>query len=174
MANEEFVVLRLLHIVSGAYWVGASVFLAFILEPTLTEMGPSVKGPVMMRLSKRIAISIFTAAVITVVMGVVLSLRLKSGALDTWFDTGWGYAILLGFIASILAVITGSMTGQTVQQMSKMTARAQARSKDDDGPPPREVLARMQALGKRLTNLSRSTAVLTVIGVGTMASARFV
>jgi uncharacterized membrane protein len=169
LSEPEFVVLRLLHILPGAYWVGASVFLAFILEPTLTAMGPSVKGPVMARLSKRIAISIFIAAVTTIVAGIVLAIRVE-GTDRNSFDSAWGVAILLGLIASVLALTSGAMTGETVKAMAKIGAAA----KGSDGPPPPEVMAKIQALGNRLKMLSRTTAVLTVIAVGTMASARFV
>ncbi len=149
--------------------MGASVFLAFILEPTLTAMGPSVKGPVMARLSKRIAISIFVAAITTIVFGIVLAFRLQSTD-RVVFDSAWGVAILLGLIASILALTSGAITGETVKSMAKLSKGAQG----GDGPPPPEVMAKMQALGQRLKLLSRTTAVLTVIAVGTMASARFV
>ncbi len=169
MSEPEFVVLRLLHIVPGAYWVGASVFLAFILEPTLTAMGPSVKGPVMARLNKRIAISIFIAAVTTIVIGIVLTFRIVATDRNT-FDSAWGVAILLGLITAGLALTSGAITGETVKSMAKLGAQVQA----SDGPPPPDVMAKMQSLGNRLKMLSRSTAVLTVIAVGTMASARFV
>ena len=39
--------------------------------------------------------------------------------------------------------------------------------------PRRKEMAQLQTLGGRLTRLARTTAVLTVIAVGAMASARF-
>ena len=71
---------------------------------------------------------------------------------------------------STIALVTGAMTGVTAGKMAKAAAQAQG----GDGPPPPEVMARIQGLGSRMKILIRSTAVLTVIGVGTMAAARFV
>ena len=39
--NIDIVVLRLLHIVSGAFWVGTILFMALILRPKLRSLGPS-------------------------------------------------------------------------------------------------------------------------------------
>ena len=41
------------------------------------------------------------AAVVTIAAGVTLALRLRWGHLDTFLSTGWGWAILIGFISTI-------------------------------------------------------------------------
>ncbi len=169
MSEPEFVVLRLLHIVAGSIWVGASVFLALILEPTLEKLGPSIKGPVMGSLSRKMGPMIGIVATLTIGAGIALTFRLEATN-RVVFDSAWGVAILLGFIVSVLAFGTGITTGLAANRMAEVGAQVKAA----DGPPPPELLARMATLGQRLKIAGRSTAVLTLVGVGAMASARFV
>src|SRR5688500_5509174 len=51
--NAELIVLRLIHIVGGVFWVGSALFTAFFLMPTLMQAGPSAAGPVMGGLQQR-------------------------------------------------------------------------------------------------------------------------
>ena len=169
MASEEFIVLRIIHIVAGSFWVGASVFLALILEPTLEALGPSIKGPVMSSLGRKIGPMIGITATLTIGAGIALAFRLEATNLVV-FDSAWGVAILLGFIVSVLAFGTGIITGLAANRMAKLGAQLQAA----EGPPPPELLACMAALSQRLKVAGRSSAVLTLVGVGAMASARFV
>ena len=77
-------------------------------------------------------------------------------------------AALAGFVVAILAFASGLGTMMTSNQMMA-TANGMA-----DRPPTPEEGAKMGRLSARATLLGRTTAVLVVIGVGAMASARFV
>ena len=39
----EFVILRILHIGFGVFWVGSALFLVLILEPRLRALGPAIQ-----------------------------------------------------------------------------------------------------------------------------------
>ncbi len=41
--NEEFAILRILHIVFGVFWAGSAIFLATILEPRLRALDPAAR-----------------------------------------------------------------------------------------------------------------------------------
>jgi hypothetical protein len=116
-----------------------------------------VAGPVMMG-----------AGLITIVAGITLAFRVRP--VDNWFveGDGWGWAIGLGFVVSIIAMGFGSMASATVK---KMTAAGESMG---DGPPTPEQIAVMQQLGGRLVRFSRIATILVVIAVASMASARFV
>src|SRR5262245_317989 len=59
-------VLRFLHIVSGIFWVGGSLFAARFLIPSLKAAGPAA-GPVLAELGKRrISTSMMGAALVNV------------------------------------------------------------------------------------------------------------
>ena len=120
--NEEFVVLRILHIVSGVFWTGSAIFLATILEPRLRALGPAVQGPVMRALMPAM---LFCNHRDHSGRRTTLALRLRWGYLDRFLSTDWGWAMLIGFVASMLAFarreldfnscprVSGTSAGQT-------------------------------------------------------------
>lgn len=166
--NGEMVVLRILHILFGVVWAGGAILLALIVEPRLRAASPAVQGPAMRSLAPAIAVVLGIASFITIGAGIALALRLRWGNLDTWFDTGWGVAILIGFIVSVIAAISGGMTGGVATRMDRLAGMIQGR------PPTPDESAQLGRYRERLAMLGRITAVLVTIGVGTMAAARFV
>ena len=166
--NTEFVVLRIVHIAFGAFWVGSALFLVLILEPRLKTLGPTIQRPVMGALMPVMGPALGISGVITIAAGVYLALRLRWGHLDTFLDTGWGWAILVGFMASVGAMSSGVTTGVMANRMSRLGREIEGR------PPTPEEAGQLQRLAARLTLLGRTTAVLLLIAVAAMASARYV
>jgi uncharacterized membrane protein len=160
--NIDFVVLRILHIVSGAFWVGTIVFMALILRPRLISLG--VDRRVTQSIDRAVNAATGIAGLITVSAGIGLVLRLRWGHLDTFFNTGWGYAILIGFIAAMAAFAAGGMEGSASGRAASIS---NGQSGGDDA-------ATLQALDARVVRLQRFHALFVLIAVGSMASARFV
>ena len=166
--NVEMVILRLLHIVFGVFWAGSALFFAFILQPRLRNLGPAVQGPVMGALVPVMGPALIGSAVVTIVAGVTLALRMRWGHLDTFLASGWGWAMLIGFVAAIGALSTGVTTIALANRMIGLGKNIEGRA-----PSPEEA-SELQRLAGRLPRLARSTAVMVLIAIGTMASARFV
>ena len=145
--NLEFVVWRLVHIVFGAIWVGSAVFMAFVVVPRARALGPAVAGPLLASLGKVVGPLLLGSGTITVVFGTVLALRIKWNNLDSWFDTGWGWAIALGFVMSVTALAVGSRAAMLARQMSQMSQGMQGR------PPTPEEMQQMGAIAERLGRL---------------------
>ncbi len=164
--ETEFVVARLLHIVFGVFWAGSAIFMALLLEPRLRALGPAVQGPVMVALTPVLVPAMLISATITVVSGIYLTARVWVDV-NFFFDSGWGRAIFIGFIATVLAYASGVTTAFQGKKMIRMGAAIQGRP-----PTPEEIVA-LTRQGAFLTLLGRTTAVLVLIAVGTMASARF-
>jgi len=166
--ETELVVVRLLHIVFGVFWAGSSVFLALILEPRLRALGPAIQRPVTEALMPVLGPALAISSTITIVAGVYLALRLRWGHLDRFLDTGWGWAILIGFVVSIPAFAAGVATGVQAKRMQHLGGVIEGRS------PTGEEVGELQRLDARITFLGRATAGLVLVAVGSMASARFV
>ena len=164
--DVEMVIVRIVHIGFGAFWLGSAVFLAFVLEPTLRSMGPDYQGPVMGRTGKLAGPVIGGSGVITILAGIYLALRLRF--FERFPETGWGWAILIGFIVAIGAMATGGITGATVQRMGRIRQGIEGR------PPNPDEVSQLQRLGGQLALLGRTTAILVIIATGAMASARYV
>ncbi len=164
--NLEMVVLRTIHIWAGVFWAGSAVFLVVILEPKLRALGPEIQGKVMGAIAPLMSVALTIAGATTIVAGIALAFRVRD--VDKWFNSGWGWAILLGFIVSIAAMGAGAATGTTAR---KITAKGQEMA---GRPPTPEEGAEMKAMSDRIRMLGRATAILVIIGVAAMASARFV
>ncbi len=167
--NVEFVVYRILHIVFGSFWVGSALFLTIILEPRLRAMGPTFHGPVMGAVTKVAGPVLLGSGAITVIVGIIMTYRLRSDTFDTFFDTGWGWAITIGFVTAVAALIIGSVVARLSGQLRGMAGAVQAAGR----PPTPEEQAEMGALSKRLIMLARTAAGLVLIALVAMASARF-
>ena len=155
--NIEMVVLRLLHIVFGVFWAGSALFLALVLEPRLRALGPAVQRPAM-----------GVSGLITIAAGLTLYFRLERGGFDNFLADGWGWAIFIGFLASIAAYATGITAGVLSSRMANLGRAIEGR------PPTPEEGGQIQRLSSRLVLSSRMAAGLLLIAVGAMASARFV
>ena len=161
--NVEIIVLRLLHIIAGVFWVGAVLFIVVVLDPKLRTLGPDVQHKIYKAIGGQISAVLGVSSAVTILAGIALALRLRWGHLDTFFNTGWGYAILVGFIAAVVAAILGGMSEATSRRLVLLY-------ESDSGNDT----AAFQKSDKRLAVLYRLYAIFVLIAVASMASARFI
>ncbi len=159
--DTEVAIMRILHIVPGAVWVGSAVFVAFILNPRLRALGPEVERPVTAAVNKLIAPMVTGAAVITILVGFTLMSRTPGRGFDELFDTGWGWAIGIGILASIVALGFGGITGMSQARIRRINQ-------------PETSMFQLDGLERRVRIYEKMHAVFAVIAVGTMGAARFV
>lgn len=160
--NEELIVLRILHILSGVFWVGAAVYLTLVLEPKLRNLGNEVEREVLQAISKLNSLWITLSAIITIVAGFALISRTPGRDFAELFDTGWGWAIGIGLVASLAAFFLSGWVGAST---AKLRRNLLAESSVDE--------SELKGIRSRIAIGSRVNAVLVVVAVGTMASARF-
>jgi uncharacterized membrane protein len=167
--NGELMLLRLLHIVPGAFWVGAAIFVAFILEPVVKKLGPPVEGPLFASLGKVMGPIMTLNGAITIAFGLVLVARTPGRSFDQLFANGWGTAIGIGLVTALLAFFFGLRTGMLAAGMGRI-----ARSITKGAPPPPDKLSQIEGIKKQLRLAGRANAVLVIVAVGSMAVARYV
>ena len=153
--NIEMVVLRVLHILAGVIWAGSAIFLAAVLDPRLKALGPDTQRRVMGALAPGLRIALDGSAAVTILVGLALVIRLERNLFD--LSSGWAWAILIGIVTSVVAVASGAVA---------ISASKRAAAAEEDAEAGR--------LSAKATMLGRITAVLVVIAVASMASARFV
>ena len=167
--SAEIVTLRLLHIIFGAIWVGGAFVMAVVIEPKLRKLGPPVQLPFLKNVMPPFIHTMLGSATVTIVVGIVLVLRLRSGSLSTVLDSGWGWAILIGFVTAIIAFVIGlSRVLPTSRRMISLADSFAGRASTE------EESGRMQALESTLRLSSRLVLVLVLIAIGAMAAARYV
>ena len=166
--DVELVILRILHIGFGVFWVGSALFMSLILEPRLRAQGPAIQRPAMMAIAPIMGPAVGISGGITIAAGITLYLRLPRGGLDRLFDDAWSWAIFVGFLVTIVAYGFGIGVAVTTARMAKL-----GRSIVEGEPPSPEVMGQMQRLSSRVRLFVRLAATLLVIAVSSMASARF-
>ena len=155
--NWLMVVLRLVHIGSGAMWVGMLSFMTFYLTPALNEVGPDA-GKVMQALQKRkIMIVMPVIALLTIVSGGWMMMRLYAGPSD-FAASRMGMALNVGALSAIIAFLIGIIFMRPVMMKAMATTDP----------------AEAQKLRTRGAMLSRWVARLLMLALGAMAVARYI
>lgn len=127
------VVLRLLHVVFGALWVGFAIFVPFFLIPSLVEAGPAA-GPVMGSLQRRGLPRVIAAfAGITILAGALLFWRVSGGMRPEFMGSRMGIALSTGALAAIIGYAIGmtvvrpamNRAGELAQGLAAITSDAE-------------------------------------------------
>jgi hypothetical protein len=164
------IILRLIHILGGIFWVGAMIMLAGFLIPTVRATGRE-GGRFMQSLmqQQRLQFYLGLAAGLTVLSGITMYVRMTTATHGAWAGSGPGIAYGVGAAAAILgAAIGGGLSGSAGR---KMVALGQAVG---SGPPSTEQQAELARLQRRMGLGARLAASLLAIAAGAMAVGRYV
>lgn len=164
-------VLRLLHIPSGVLWVGGSLAFVWFVGPAVGAVGP--EGGKVTReliLRTRWVIALTVAAGLTNLSGLLMYWRDSGGLRLEWIQTGMGLMLTIGGVAGLVAGYFGPRVGQTGKKLAELGERIAM----SGGPPSPEDQAEMGKLQESMQSLGSTTAILLVIAVLAMASARYV
>ena len=159
--NTLTVVLRLVHIVLGALWVGMFAFMTFFLTPAVAEVGPE-GGKLMAALQRRkIMVVLPVLALATIVSGVWLIFHVYGGMAGLMGSRA-GQTFAMGGTLAIVAFLVGIVVMRPI--MMRMTDLAK------DPAANREEIGRLRA---RSSVVARSVAVLLLLAISAMAVARY-
>jgi uncharacterized membrane protein len=164
--------LRVVHVLIGAFWVGAIVFMAAFLMPSVRAAGPA-GGAVMQKLmqGRRLPRWLMAAAILTIVSGIGLYWVDSAGFQSAWLGSGPGRVFGLGGTFAILAALLGMVVNSpTARRLTALAERIQGAGR----PPAPEEAAEMQRLQARLGRATMAVAGLLVLATLAMAVARYV
>ena len=164
------IVLRIIHILGGVFWAGASFALVGFVSPAAAQAGPA-GGQFMQRLvlGTRWRFVISAAAGLAVLTGLLLYWRASGGLRPEWLSTGTGIAFTIGGLAGVTAMVFGFQVGNSSSQLAELGQRIGSAGR----PPSPEDAARLAALQARLQSLGTVTAALLVITLLGMSTARY-
>ena len=164
--NVELLVLRVLHIVPGALWVGALFFSTYFLDPALRAGGPAVAGAVMPQLlARRLPLFMMSMAILTILSGARMMFIVSGGMNPLWTHSGQGRTLMIGAAAALLGFAAGmALQMPAARKMGAIMAAGQAASR----------AAELGALQARMRLGQRITMVLLGIALLCMALARYV
>ena len=164
----ELLILRLIHILGGVFWVGAALFSAFFLGPALAKMGPAA-GQVMAGMQQRkLFVWLPAVALLTILSGLRL-MMIVSGGDPHWFQHRVGHAYAVAGACAILAFLLGMLVGRPA--MVKAAKLGQSAASD---PTSKQLIAAEVAkLQKRSGMSSMAATILLLLAAAGMAIARY-
>ena len=165
------ITLRLIHILAGAFWIGAALFNAILLVPTIRALGPAA-GPVMQHLVqvKKLPMWLLGAGVLTVLSGLSLYYIASGGFTNTAFlASGPGRTFGLGAVFALLAIIVGMVFTSPAAKRAGAIAASLAGK-----PPTPEQAAQLQAAQKQIGVTSGVATLFVLLATCAMAVARYI
>jgi hypothetical protein len=170
--NGLILVLRLLHIVSGAFWVGAVITLVVFIEPTAEALGgEGDRFLAHLVFQRRLLLVLYVSATITAVAGALLYWIDSGGLQASWITTHFGLGFTVGALAGIAAFSIPVVFGISFRSAIKhlMDAEMAAGSPVDPTRPGPSV----SMLLARVRSWSLLQVGLLLIALAAMATARY-
>jgi uncharacterized membrane protein len=170
--HAEFLVLRLVHILSGVFWIGGGLYTFFFLGPALAST-PAVMGQVMAALQKR---KVFTAQQIAAGLVLLSGIRLlmidSAGFSGSYFATGTGKTFgIAGVFAVIAAVFNFGVARPTMERAVRVGAALASAADPGEKARLTQELDRLRKRGAMAGMLAVTFGILAASG---MAVARYV
>lgn len=162
--------LRLIHILAGIFWVGAIFLIAGFLLPTARATGPEGGRFLQhLMLQRRLPVFLAVAMLLTVLSGFTMYGRLVAATNGAWAGTPAAMAYGAGGVSAILgALVGGLVSGRAARRMAAI-----GQSAAQKGGPSAEEQAEIGRLQGRMALGSWLVAGLLAFSAGTMAVARY-
>jgi len=159
--NTLIVVLRLVHIVLGASWVGMMVLAQLFVAPAIADAGPE-GGKVMAALQRRKMMTIIPSfALATIISGAWLIFAVY-GSMTGFMASRAGQTFSIGATLAIVAFVLGMVVVRPAMVRVGMLSQDPVKNKDE-----------LQRLRARGAAVGRVVVVLLLLAVGAMAVARY-
>jgi uncharacterized membrane protein len=158
------VLARVVHVMAGVIWAGATFVLAAVIVPIAARHATEGAGRWTAMVARRVGPLSGIAALLTVLSGVYLFATLHSND-----SSAAGIVLRVGAVAAFLSLVVGFLigrpTGLKLARLSEQHPLAAA--------PPPDVLQKMSGLRLRAEFSSRFTAALLGLAVLSMAGFRY-
>lgn len=166
--NPELIVLRLVHILGGIFWVGAGLYNTVFILPALTRVGGTVPGQVMGALQqRRLFVIMPIIAVLTILSGLRLWWIVGGGMHYFQHRSGHAYAI-----SGILAILS-FVVGMAISRPAGVRAGTLARSAASDETSRKLVADEIARLQRRAIVSGYFAIALLLLAAAGMAVARY-
>lgn len=164
-------VLRIVHILAGVFWVGSILLFFLFIQPTAKAVGPQA-GPFMGHLNqqRKLGTALGLAGLVNIVAGILLYWRDSAGLNLAWITSATGLAFTVGGLFAIVALAIGfTVIRPSVDRLEALGAELQA----SGGPPSESQAAELGRLDTRLRVAGLTMVVLLTTTVLAMATARY-
>ena len=160
-------ILSILHIVAGAFWVGVVLFAVAFLDPVVMALGPAGAAFTQKLMGETRFPQVMPAAGgLTVLSGVIMFWLASDHLSAAWLGSAHGIAISAGAAAGLAAMVVGGILAKRPRM--RMTAILTELKGKTPSPEQQQELA---ALGANARAKTRVTALLLLLALASMAAA---
>jgi uncharacterized membrane protein len=170
--TEIYLATRVLHVVLGAFWMGAIVFAAFYLMPAVAEAGPD-GAKVMAGIVRRKYLNVVPiVALVNIVSGFWLYWRFTGGFDPGLSGTPGAMVFGTGGILAVVALHIGLLgMRRNILKAGALTAKASALP---DGAERAALMAEANARRKRAFRAGPIVAIILILTTALMALGHYV
>jgi|Deesub1362A_J573_1020465.scaffolds.fasta_scaffold01906_3 uncharacterized membrane protein len=167
-----FLILRIIHILSGVFWVGTAFLLTGFVGPSVAATAPEGAKVLQHMLARtRYNAAIAWASVLTVLSGLILFERVSGGFQGAWMASGTGLVLTVSSLVGLMAFLHATFTlGRSSRRIAELVKEIEA----GDGPPSEAQMQEMMALQGKLARNGRIVSLLLLLVVVGMAAAEVV
>ena len=161
------IVLRLLHVLGGIFWVGGALAMTFFITPTImatAEAGQKFMGHLLTQTKFSHMMTI--AALSAIIAGAILYWIDSDGFTSDWMMAGPGIGFGIGAVFALIGFGAGLMIPRNGAAMAKLAAQFK-------GAPTPGQQAQMAALQKRQRMISAINAHSLLVTAVLMGIARY-
>ncbi len=167
-----YLVIRALHVLCGALWLGFVFLLSWFLMPALEDVGPDA-GKVMGAMQRRgLVVAIPVIAVVTVLSGIWLYWRYTAGFSGETMASHAGWIFGVGGVLGLVSLILGATV--TSRNAAGATRLAQQAGAVNDAAERVRLLTAAAAMRKRAGTSGRLVSVVLIVTTVLMALALYV
>jgi len=160
------VILRLIHILSGVFWVGSTIFLSFFVMPTIqATAGAGQKFLIYLVAKRPLGVAIDISARLTAIAGGFLYWIDSDGLTSGWLYSGPGWGFGIGGLFGLIGLIFDMLAVKQIKILSKTVSI--------QGEPPLEQMDHFRSTQKRLGDFSAISGIVLVVALLCMATARY-
>ncbi|HLA42729.1 MAG TPA: hypothetical protein VJZ27_04810 [Aggregatilineales bacterium] len=165
------IVLRLIHIFAGIFWIGVAMFMVGFVAPTVQKLGAD-GGKFMQGLVVHTpyGAAMGITATSTFLTGAIMFYKTSDSFNGDWLSTTQGIVLSIGVVAGTLAWGHGAAT--LAPRVTRIKTFAEEISRQG-GVPTAEQVTGLQTVGEEIGTHSRISLVIAVVAVFCMASFRY-
>jgi uncharacterized membrane protein len=162
--------LRFAHVFFGAIWVGMMTYQVFFLMPAVAESGPEGGKLMGALLRRRVPVVIPIIALIAIISGFWLFMRLSAGDPGALMGSPMGRGFAWGGAASVVAFLVGIIIVRPAMMRTAQLGASLATATPDERAARTAEMQRLRARGARASWVVMA---LLLFALAAMAVARY-
>lgn len=160
-------ILRLTHIFTGVFWVGATLTMNFYFSPASGATGEAGQQAMHYLMTKaRFSTVMTVAGILTVLAGYTMYWLDSNGFSSAWTHSGPGIGFGIGGAAGLFGLIFRVLANRNMTALSRLVAEIQ-------GQPTHEKKQKLVSLQRKQARLNMLNTWALIIAVLFMATARY-